>query len=87
MAYARHVLSNRLQSAGGKRSGADYSAESTAVREMFEETAGEVLHLHSSCPRVSSQWGTHPVHSMWRLPFNMYMVALLQCTQHPYCEA
>ena len=28
--------------AGGKRSGRDYSAESTAVREMFEETSGAV---------------------------------------------
>ena len=33
----------RICPAGGKRSGADYSAEATAVREMFEETAGAAL--------------------------------------------
>ena len=28
--------------AGGKRTGADYSAEATACREMYEETAGKL---------------------------------------------
>lgn len=37
-----YVIS-QLHCAGGKRSGADYSAEATAVREMFEETAGALV--------------------------------------------
>ncbi len=39
----------RLRCAGGKRSGADYSAEATAVREMYEETAG-ALSFHGMRP-------------------------------------
>ena len=47
---------------GGKRSGADYSAESTAVREMYEETSGAVCSLAPLLvPRSSDLCGCHHV--------------------------
>ena len=48
--------------AGGKRTGADYSAEATACREMYEETAGklqrDLLALQSCC-----MWSLSPLHA------------------------
>ena len=47
---------------GGKRSGADYSAESTAVREMYEETSGAVCSVAALLmPRSSHRCGCHIV--------------------------